>query len=402
VNTVDRLVHLARQPILDGQGQLFGYELLYRGDASDTACLLQNGTATARVLTDPLHNMGLQAVTAGKLAFINVSSDILLGDLSSMLPRDGVVIELLETVAVTDEVVAMCKSLRAQGYALALDDFVPGSDAEKLLPYVKYVKLDVLALKAPELQAAARRFLPRGVRLLAEKVETAAVRDAAKAAGYTLFQGYFFCKPERLTARAFEANQVTQLKLLAQLNNPNATMTHVEDLIKRDGALSLRVLRCANSAAVASRSQVQSIREALMLIGFEQVRRWVSIWTMASLNGGAAEVVTTAVVRAKACELVGGAGPNYFLLGLCSLLDVMLGRPMPMALEVLPLDSGTKAALLGDANGVRRVLDAVTCYERADWAGVSTHASAGKFSIDDVANGYARALAWADELAAAA
>src|SRR5262245_11205713 len=121
-NTVDRLVHLARQPILDGQGQLFGYELLYRGDAADTSCLLQNGTATARVLTDALHNMGLQAVTAGKLAFINVSSDILLGD-PSILPRDGVVIELLETVVVTDEVVAVCKSLRMQGYALALDDF---------------------------------------------------------------------------------------------------------------------------------------------------------------------------------------------------------------------------------------------------------------------------------------
>src|SRR6185436_3732480 len=139
-------------------------------------------------------------------------------------PREGVVIELLETMAVTDEVVAICKSLRTQGYALALDDFVPGSDAEKLLPYVKYVKLDVLALKTTELRAAATRFLPRGVRLLAEKVETSAVRDAAKAAGYTLFQGYFFCKPERLTARAFEVNQVTQLRLLAQLNNPNATI----------------------------------------------------------------------------------------------------------------------------------------------------------------------------------
>ena len=401
-----QLVYVARQPILDERGRVFGYELLYRAQEGHGGCFAPGEVATARVLNDALLNVGLKALTLGKLAFVNVSPAVLLTDGVSLLPADGIVVELLENMVVTDEVIAMCKSLKERGYALALDDFVPGSDAEILMPYVKYVKVDVLALSARETAATAARLRPLGVRMLAEKVETAQVRDEALRSGYTLFQGYYFCRPETLSAKAFETSQLTQLKLLAALNDPKATITDIENLIKHDGTLSIRVLRCVNSAAASTRSEVRSIREALVLLGFDQIRKWASIWSLANLNTGVSEVLTTAVIRAKACEALGSVsrvvdGSGYFLLGLCSLLEVILSRPMAQALEVLPIDGDVRAALLGEQNDARHVLDAVLHYEKAEWHEAATCAARVGLSDNALDEAYAAARAWADELTTA-
>lgn len=401
------LIYVARQPILDARNRVFGYELLYRAQAGHSGCHAPGEVATARVLNDALLNVGLKALTLGKVAFFNVSPSVLLGDGASLLPPDGIVVELLEDMVVTDEVIQVCQSLQERGYALALDDFIPGSDAEILMPYVKYVKVDVLALSEEEMIATATRLLPKGIKLLAEKVETAAVRDAALKAGYTLFQGYYFCRPETISAKAFETSQLTQMKLLAALNNPSATLADIEDLIKRDGTLSIRVLRCVNSAGMGTRSEVRSIREALVLLGLEQIRKWASIWSLASLNTGVSEVLTTAVIRAKACEQLGVAtgcpdgGSGYFLLGLCSLLEAILSRPMESALEVLPIDGDVRDALLGRPNDARSILEAVMHYEKAEWPEAMACIGAVGLSGDALDQAYGAARAWADDLTGA-
>jgi EAL and modified HD-GYP domain-containing signal transduction protein len=397
---------VARQPILDNGQRVFGYELLYRDCESAIACTAPSDTASARVLTDSVLNLGLEALTGGHKAFVNLSRSLLIGDAGTLLPPSGVVVELLEDIEADPEVIDACRELKSAGYALALDDFTPGSGAERLLPYVKYVKLDVLAT-APEVRAAlARRLLPRGIRLLAEKVETREMFAATEAEGYTLFQGYFFCRPATLRSGALPSARMPHLRILAAINEPDLTVARIEDIVKHEAALSYRLLRCVNSAAAGIHREIHSIRQAILLIGIEQIRRWASVWAMAGLNGGGSpEVVTTAILRGRCCEVLGTAvrDPEYasalFLLGLCSLLDTMLERPMSAVVDGLPLNADTRKALLGDDNPERRLLDAVIACERGAWESAAEYAACLGISNGDLASAYADALRWGHDIA---
>ena len=394
-------VYVARQPILNTAGQVFGYELLYREVGSDTRCTIATDAASARVFSDAVLAMGLDTLTAGRRAFINISRRVLLSDVATVLPADSVVLELLEDISVDHEVIDACRRLHAEGYVLALDDFTPGCSTEALLPYAAMVKVDMLST-TPRERARLVAAMPKSIRLIAEKVETAAVFEEADSAGYHLFQGYYFCRPATFKARTLSATAIAYAQLLVALNKPEATVMEVEDLIKRDPALAYRVLQCVNSAAFGVRRQLQSIRQALVLLGLDQVRKWASVWALAGLNvGGNPEVVTTAVVRARSCELVAESivgreeAAEYFLLGLCSMLDAMLGRPMKEAVADLPVSDRIRGALLGQPNGARRVLDAVIAYERGLWETSAMLLEQVGAEPDQLAAAYADALLWA-------
>jgi EAL and modified HD-GYP domain-containing signal transduction protein len=311
------------------------------------------------------------------------------------------VLEILESVQVTPDVVAMCGSLRDRGYALALDDFVPGSPAEALVPMARFVKLDVLEFDADALEATTKRLLAAGVSVVAEKVEAAAVFDRAKAAGCSLFQGYYFCRPITFSSKSLPANQVAQMRLVAALNQPSVSLVAIEDLLKHDASLSYRVLRSVNSAGFGLRREVKSIREALLLLGLDQVRKWSSIWALAGMNKGPSELVTMTVIRARCCELLGQAldradhGSGSFLLGLCSLLDVLLGHPMTEVTKELPLDPEIREALLGESNPARDTLDAVVAFEQGRWDDASRLLSTLGLAPDSLSDAYADALGWA-------
>ncbi len=401
-------VHVARQPILDTRNQVFGYELLYRGSANAAAFSGSGQQASAQVIDDALLAIGLETLTDGRRAFVNLTSETLMADAGDVFERRQVVLEILESVAATPDVVARCQSLRARGYDLALDDFEPGSSAEALVPHATFVKLDVLALSPQLLTETAQRMLGQGVSVIAEKVETAADFERAKAAGCSLFQGYYFCRPTTYSATALSANQVSQMRLVAALYKPSVTLSAIEELLKQDTTLAYRVLRTVNSAGFGLRREVRSIREALLLLGLEQIRKWTSIWVLAGMNRGPAELVTMTVLRARSCELLGlGIGRpandgGYFLLGLCSLLDVLLGRPMADVVSELPLDDEIRASLVGENNLPRRVLDAVVHYEQGHWLQAAALTATLDLSDDSLSIAYTDALAWTRALTRAA
>ncbi len=397
-------VHVARQPILDSRQQVFGYELLYRAAAADDQCGQHHASVSARVIGDALLGIGFDTLTGGSRAFINLDMQTLLADASGLLDPEQVVLEILESVEVTPEVMAMCSSLRDRGYTLALDDFQPGSAAEALVPMARFVKLDVLALSPEDLQATTRRLLGCGVSVVAEKVESLETFEQAKAAGCSLFQGYYFCRPVTFSSRSLASSQVTQMQLVAALNQPTVSLAAIEDLLKRDAALSYRILRSVNSAGFGLRREIHSIREALLMLGLDQVRKWSSIWALAGMNRGPSELITMSVIRARSCELLGQSldrsdqGAAYFLLGLCSLLDVLLGHPMDVVARELPLEPETHAALLGDVNHARRALDAVIHYEQGQWPEAMAIASELGLGADILPDAYADALGWSRKL----
>lgn len=399
-------VYVARQPILNGTGQVFGYELLYRSGAEASSCVAPTDLAASRVLNDAVLSLGLETLTSGKKAFMNLSRTLLLSDYATLLPAKGVVLEVLETVEVDDMIVKSIRMLRGKGYSVALDDFVLGTPADVLLPHVSFVKVDVLNTTTAD-RAAIRKAVPNPVTLLGEKVESAEMFEELRNSGFHLFQGYYFCRPKMFKAGALSARRMAYAQLLTALNNDNVTVARIEDLIKHDASLSYRVLRCINSAAYGIRRQIQSIRQAVVMLGLDQVRKWASVWALAGLNEGAsAELVTVAILRARSCELLAQTimsreeAAEYFLLGLSSLLDAILEKPMEEALEDLPLSDTVRAALLGHENLARFILDAVVTYERGQWEEATRYAGMANIAPESLPMAYADALKWARELTA--
>jgi c-di-GMP-related signal transduction protein len=400
------MVHVARQAILDARGHVVGYELLYRGSVRDTACTVEGDVAGATVLTGAILDLRLDALTDGRTPFINVTRSMLINGIATLLRPSLAVFELREDIVVDAEVIDACRALCESGYRLALDDFVPGSPAEALLPFVSYVKLDVLAMSRADVTAAVRRLAPNGVTVVAEKVETRDVFEWARDVGCGLFQGHYFRRPEMRSGGAIPARHVTHLRLLAALSQPTLTLELLETLVKQDAALSLRVLQCINSAAFPIRREVRSIGDALMLLGVGPIRKWASVWCLSKLSdGGTSELITMALLRGRTCELLadevhGADSGELFLVGLCSLLDVILGRPMAEAIGELPLSEPAREALLGGQNALRAVLDTVIAYEDGGWEDAVAGAEAIGAPEPHLQQAYSGALTWAHELTA--
>lgn len=401
-------LYVARQPILDAAGRVFAYELLYRAEVEDQESLSADHAA-ARVLTDGVINVGLDVLTGGRPAFVNLTRSLLVGDVAKLLPTGTAVFELHSDIEVDEPVVMACRQLHEAGHSLALSDFVLGTPRDALLPYARFVKADTRTVSRLQLVELIDRLRTSGIRVIAENVEDAALYDLAHDAGCRLFQGHYFCLPKECGAAALPARPIAYVQLLSALNRPGLSLGDVENLIKHDVSLSYRVLRCINSAAFGMRQEVHSIRQALVLMGLAPIRRWASVWCLAGLNtGGASELVTVALVRGRSCEVLAERLMNadqaaeMFLVGLCSVLDAMLGRPMGDALEGLPLSTDARDALLGQPNAERSLLEAVIAHERGEWLGAEDAATRAGVSGRQLAEAYTEALAWARDLNQAA
>jgi len=397
-----KAVSVARQPILDHAGHIFGYELLYRGGAESNGD--DDDLAGARVLTDAVLGVGLDALTCGLRAFVNLTHHLLIDGAGTLLPPENTVLQLPHDLPINDDVTEQCKRLHDAGYAIALSNFLPGSPAETLLPWCRFVKVNVQGTPPASWRPLVQSLKPRNVRLIAEGVETNEMATAARVGGFQLFQGFYFSKPTTFAKTPLPARRLAYLNLLAALNRDNLSLEEVENLVKHDLSLSYRVLRSVNSAAFGLHQEVSSIRRALVLLGVGQVRKWASVWSLAGLSeGGTPETVSMALVRARSCELLGEASSNpdsgsYFLLGMCSLLDVILRQPMKDALADMPLPQSISSALMGVPNEARAVLDTVIAYEQGAWEEANQAAGRAGISGSALPAIYAEALRWTREL----
>lgn len=399
-------VFVARRPILDRTGRVFGYELLHRDSPSATVQRdVADERATARVLTDGLLAIGFDALTGGRRALLNVSRQFLIDGTPAVLPPSAVVFGVGADAEADADVVEACRQLRQAGYGLAVDHYLLATGNRDLVEIADFVRVDFVEAGT----TAARTQLLAGVRdgasRVATRVETANLFQQAVTEGYQYFQGSFFGQPAVKEGRSVPSHQVAQLRLLHALNNPNLSVHQLADLIKPDPAMCYRVLRAVNSAQFALQKEVSSIADALVLLGRDTVKRWVSLWSLAALGEKTSpELLTTATVRARCCEQLGDmtgrddAAAQGFLLGLCSMLDAILERPMPAIVTELPLPEPIRAALLGDDNRHRRLLGCALAYERGEWDEAIELAEAAGVNPDALAGTYSGALQWAYDL----
>jgi c-di-GMP-related signal transduction protein len=401
-------VFVARQPILDAAKRVFAYELLFRSSGTELVAETAGDQATTRVIADALLDFGLDHLAQERLAFISVTRQLLVERVPRILPANRIVVQLLEDVAPDAEVMEACQELRAAGYTLALDEFTLDDRAAGLLPLVKFVKVDIL-----ENDGSRARLIQTKVNgqadLLAEKVETVEQFERSQREGFRYFQGFFFGRPQIQTTRTIPTHQLHHLRILNELHAHELTVAELEELIRHDATLCYRVLRMANSAACAQRQPVQSVRQAIVLLGVDTIRRWLSVWLLGSLGDGAhPELGAMATIRARCCELIGAAlfgreaASEAFLLGMCSLLDAILQRPMDAILAQVPLSERAKRALGGDDNANRRMLDCVIAHERGDWDRCLY--LAGRMGIEptNVDAAHKEALKWANAFQTAA
>lgn len=395
-------VFIARQPIFDLGERRVAYELLYRATREATEAYTAHVSPAFMCGDTALHallSIGLDKLTGGATAFVNITEEHLLGELYKIFDPRAVVLELLESIDGTPAVIDACRRAVADGYTLALDDYDGRPSLDPLLEIVRLVKVDVLDRDVPALAPQVAALRARGLDVLAERVETPEVLAQARAIGCTLFQGYVFSRPETLDGRAVNVHQATVFQIMALLNEPEATDLALEEAFRSHPSLSLSLLRIVNSAAFGGRG-VDSIPHAIRLVGREALSRWMLIMLVASVGSRspvAHEAVVEALVRGRFCETVTAHGASgdpaaRFLVGLLSRMDVLLGLPMEQVLERLPVSDEVRAALLDGTGPHAVVLMLADAYENADWTLVD------RLSSDEaLPSMYAEAVSWAND-----
>ncbi len=393
---------IARQPIFDTKGRVYAYELLFRSGLHNYFDCDDADHAAASVIANSALLFGLNEMTGNAKAFINCTRKVLLEDYMTVLPKERAVIEILEHVEPDAEVIAACKRLKEQGYILALDDFVYQKNYEPLLELADIIKVDFLLSDVEEQEQLAKMFIPRGIRMLAEKVETHEVYEQAKQMGYQLFQGYFFAKPVIVSRKDIPTNKLQFLRILKDVHSDDVEFKKLAQTIQSEVSLSYKLLKLINSAAFALRHKVTNILQALSLLGIREIRSWVSLLSISSMaEGKPAELVVSSLMRARFCEQL--AAPlgveerrsDMFLMGLFSLLDVIMSRPLDEILNEITVEEDIQAALLGEPGKFNLLLKLISTYDQAEWDQVSEICAELNLEETQLAEAYKDAVTWA-------
>lgn len=390
-------VFVARQPIFDRDLNVAGYELLFRGGHATAALVSDSEGATASVVLNSFTEIGLERIVGSKPGWVNVSREFVLEGLTGTMPPSVVGLEILEDELLDERFVHALIELKRQGYRLALDDFEYSVSAERLLSLVDVVKLDVLALGREGVAREVERLKPYGVRILAEKVESHEDHAYCADLGCDLFQGFFFCRPELMHNRGIVANRASLLHVLAALQDPAVQLGELERMVGRDVGLSFRLLRYINSAFFGLRFEISSIRQALALLGVENLKRWATLTVLASVDGKPPELTVTALARARFCERAGEllCGPRpgeLFTLGLFSVIDALMDASIEDVVALIPFPADMRDALVHRRGEKGALLECVTALEAGNFELARTLVrGAGEL--------YVEALMWADEAA---
>ena len=341
---------VGRQAIFDRQMEVFGYELLYRDSHNNRADILDGDEATARVMVNTFLELGIDQIAGNNYAFLNLTANFFLSSHYEVLPTKNVILEVLESIEPTPTVLQALVQARRNGYLIALDDFVLRESHRALMDHADFVKVDVLALTQDELKEQVAMFQEFPVRLLAEKVEDQSMYEQCLSLGFEFFQGYFFCKPQILEGVSLSSNRMAVVLLLAKLQDPSIDLHELEDLVKNDVALSVKLLRYINSAAVGLPRSVDSISQAIGLVGTDRMRQWATLLALAQTGDKPSELMRVALIRAHMCEslcpLYGVAPGPGFTVGLFSILDAYFDCEMHQLLADLPLTPEILDALL--------------------------------------------------------
>ncbi|MDA8165106.1 MAG: HDOD domain-containing protein [Desulfobacteraceae bacterium] len=400
-------IFVARQPIFDRNEQICGYELLFRHSATaTTACIFDSTVATSQMIAD-CFSIASSGFRKGNRAFINFTQDLLLKGAPLALPKDGCIIEILETVQPIPQVVEACRKYKEAGYRLALDDFVGEPGFEPFLEIADIIKVDMAQLKPPEIIRIAQRLERHQCELLAEKIENHQIYDLARSLGFRYFQGYYFSRPQVMSGRKISIEKIAKFKLLQELSKEDYKISELANIICTDVSLSYRLLTFLNSPAFALRQKIQSVPQAIVIMGEVPLKQWLNAVILADLDSSqrAWEIIFTSIRRGRFLELTASRTTcwphqpgSIFLLGLFSEIDALLGMNMHEIIKSIPLSHELNAALCGNNNAAHRWLTLARTIDNGDWPQVGNILSELHLQAEWVAKHHQEATAWARNL----
>ena len=390
---------IARQPILDRAQETFGYELLFRSSWENS--FHADGEIASRHVIDDSLAFGLESIVADKTPFVNCTYDLIVQELPVLLPP-STVLELLEDIVPDREFLDACSKLKTLGYRLALDDFDFDSRWEPLLPLADFIKVDFRGSNPENRKSLLRAFSKNDVRFIAEKVENEAEFRTALEEGFDLFQGYFFTKPIVL-ARPALGGILHRFELLSELQHPRLRFARIIELLKQETAVSYRLLRLANSAAVGSRESVTSLQRALVIVGEDRFRKLaITALTVDMCGTQVNETHRTLLQTCRFCESLSiylGLNPDaMYLFGMLSVVLLLLDLRPESFSSILDHHPGMLAALSGGDNLYAEVLRAASALNRGEWETFAVSSANLGIPAEIVAGQHLSARAWADNV----
>ncbi|MEG0259074.1 MAG: HDOD domain-containing protein [Lysinibacillus sp.] len=405
-------VFIGRQPIFNLHEQVIAYELLYRSKNVNAFPMVDSDAATVDVLVNSFLSIGIEEVTKGKPCFVNFTENLLMSSLTEYLNPTQVVIEILEDVPITAKLVKRVTELKALGFTIALDDFVLDENVQlydQLFAQVDYIKVDFLlssTVERMEVENRVKEDFPH-IKLLAEKVETRKQFDIAKHSGYELFQGYFFEQPQIIKTTDIPANAVQYFQIISLLKEDEPDITILAENIERDISLSYKLLQLTNAASRKKRSKVRSIKQAILILGLAQLRKWIYLLAMREVNtyhdtDVFNELMLTSLFRAKVCEKLAKLTykknfSEYFLIGMFSLIDSLLQRPLELILQQLPFSEEISDTISGNDTEMFPYLEFSVALGKLDWDRLEQLAPQFNLSTVNIDKIYNEALEWAEK-----
>lgn len=391
-------LYIARQPVFDQSLKLFGYELLYReNDQANVTAIKDSNQATAQVITMGVIEIGLEKLIGNSKAFLNLSYDYLVGEPELNFPKNNIVLEIPVDIRIDEPLIAACKRLFEKGYTLALNDIYPDADTLQLLPYCHIVKIDIQKTPAEQLLPLVNKLKGFHIKLLALRVEDCSQVSDLIDMGFEYLQGFFFCKPLLMNHKHLSTNQLSILDLLSNVYDDEIEPDDLVEIISRDVSLSYHLLRYLNSAFFQLPQKVESMHQAIIYLGRNELKTWATIISMAGNNEKPDELMKLAMIRAKMCEILGdqshpGQKDSFFTVGLLSSLDALMDQSMSTILQELPLSDEVQQALLEHTGPMGEALECNLNFEQCNWDTIKFSHS----SLSELNQFYLEAIAWAD------
>lgn len=394
-------VFVARQPIFDRQKRLYAYELLFRTGLHNGFPDIDGSTATSSLLSSSFFTVGIDKVGAGKLVFINFTSQLIKQGTPHLFPNERLVVEVLEDVEPDSEIIEACRQLKEGGYTIALDDFIYSKKYDELLSLSDIIKIDFRYTPVEKIVEMAGELRKYSCKLLAEKIETYEDFNNALSFGFDFFQGYFFSRPEILQNKDLSASQLTMMQLISHVNNQEFDVVALEELVTKDISISYKLINYLNSAHFSRLQPLSSIRQAISFLGEEGFKLFVSLIATSKLaENKPQELIRYSIIRAKFLEQIGREinrnSSELFLLGLFSLIDAMLDKSMSEIFSKLPLSENIVSALQDRDGELYLYLRLLETYESGNWVAFKYALKKTGIESEKLVQLYVKSIDWAE------
>lgn len=398
--------YVARQPILNIKEETVGYELLFRDSHENSFPGIDPDEATSKIITQNHLTLGLEQICQNKTVFINFHQDSLLHHFPTSLETKSTVIEILESIELSDDLINACIMLKKQGYTLALDDHNFEEQWRVLYPHIGIIKVDITSFDKLDIELFAEFIKTEypHITLLAERVETEDEFKFLKESGYKLFQGYHFARPEVLQQNAITPDKTKLLNLIGLMAQPEVSFEEIAKIVETDPTISFKLLRFISTSAMSTRSKITTVKNAISFLGLYEIRKFIALIAVANLSEhNCAELYNTALMRAKFCEYMEQANSQFediskaYLTGMLSMVAAMLKTSPEVVVPKLPISQSMQAAILQKEGELGAYIKICEAYESGNWKEVKAISEQVNLDMNEIGEAYHLALQWQAE-----